>query len=326
MRPFAILVALLACAACCSAAAAGPAIGSPAPDLGATTSFNTKDGGAVTLASLKGRVVLIDFWATWCGPCVAAIPHVQELHEKYKDRGLVVIGHTDASSQKLPEFIQQKKITYTITVGPDIGDAWGVSGIPAVFLVDPEGRVAWSGHPSQLTDGDIEPLLARVRMAPTPVPSFAKASASAKVAAVEQSIAGGKVGAGVKALERLAADAKKADDAGAATATLEAITVWKTERDADLAKLREAGDVFAAATLAEALAASWAGHDHAKPYRDAAAELKKDPGHAAGREFQKLAAIPPAQRGDPRFAKMVEGFLKKHPEGYYAEQAKALTK
>ena len=301
-----------------------PALGSAAPDLGSTASFNTKDGGAMSLSALRGKVVVIDFWATWCGPCVAAIPHMQTLHDHYRDKGLVVIGHTDGSSRELPAFIAEHKITYAISVGKDIGDAYGVTGIPHVFLIDPAGKVAWHGHPSGLTDAMVEEQLKQVTLAASPAPSFAKPSSVKKVAALEASIASGKVGAGVKALEKLAADEKNANDAAAARAALDATSTWKTEADADLAKLRDAGDIYAAAALADGLASSYAGHDAAKAYKESAAEFKKALGYPAGKEFQKLNAIPASARGDQRFAKMVESFLKKHPAGFYAEQAKAL--
>ena len=68
------------------------------------------------------------------------------------------------------------------------------------------------------------------------------------------------------------------------------------------------------------------GGDEAKPYKEQAAELRKDPGYAIGKEYQKLADTPYEARKDPRFAKLVEAFLKKHPDGgQYAEQAKALV-
>ena len=306
-------------------AAAQPAVGSPAPEVGGKQFFNlpANMGSPVTLASLRGRVVLVDFWATWCGPCVASIPHLIELHDKYAAQGLVIIGHTDGSSTNLDAFIKAKNIPYLISVGADIGDAYGVSGIPHVFVIDPDGKVAWEGHPSGLQEGTITALLKNVRIAASPVPSFAKPAADEKVARAEAGIAGGKVGAGVKALEKLS-EGKDAGTAAAAKATLASIGEWKAKIDGELARQKEVGDVYAAAELAGSLATSYAGHDEAKSYQALAAELKKDPGYAAGKEYQKLVAIPAEGRKDPRFAKLVEGFLKKFPAGYYADQARTL--
>ena len=318
----ALLIAVL-CAGVLSAAQ--PAVGSPAPEFGGKQFFNlpASMGSSATLATLRGRVVLIDFWATWCGPCVATIPHLIELHDKYAEQGLVVIGHTDASSTNLDAFIKSKKIPYIISVGPNIGDDYGVSGIPHVFLIDADGKVAWEGHPAGLQESAITAALKNVSLSASSAPRFTKPASADKVARVEQGIALGKVGAGVKALEKLAGD-KDAATAAAATASLETITAWKDKVDGEITKQREAGDVYAAAELAASVAVSYAGHDHAKSYQTQAAELKKDAGYAAGKEYQKLTAIPADARKDPRFAKMVEGFLKKFPEGYYADQARAL--
>ncbi len=306
-------------------AAAQPAVGSPAPEFGGKQFYNLPPAmsSPVTLASLRGRVVLIDFWATWCGPCVASIPHLIDLHQKYADQGLVIVGHTDGSSTNLEGFIKSKNIPYLISVGADIGDAYGVSGIPAVFVIDPDGKIAWSGHPSGLQESVITNLLKNVRLSANPAPRFAKPATSDKVARIEATIAMGKVGSGVKALEKLTAD-KDADTASSAKASLEVIAAWKEKVDGELTKNKQAGDVYAAAELASDVAVSYAGHDQAKTYQALAAELKKDPGYAAGKEYQKLIAIPAQARKDPRFTKMVEGFLKKFPTGFYADQARSL--
>ncbi len=322
------LTALLLSVLCAGVlTAAQPAVGSPAPEFGGKQFLNLPAtmSSPVTLASLRGKVVVLDFWATWCGPCVASIPHLIELHNKYADQGLVIIGHTDASSTNLEAFIKAKNMPYLISVGADIGDAYGVTGIPQVFVIDPDGKIAWGGHPAGLEESVITTALKNVRLSASPAPRFAKPATAEKVARAEQSISMGKVGAGVKVLEKLADD-KDAGTAASAKASLEVITALKDKIDSEIAKLRTAGDVYAAAELAASVAISYAGHDEGKAYQGQAAELKKDPGYAAGKEFEKLTAIPAEARKDPRFAKMVEGFLKKFATGYYADQARALSK
>ncbi len=155
-----------------------------------------------------------------------------------------------------------------------------------------------------------------------PVPSFSPPSPVAKVARIEETIASGKVDAGVKALEKLSGD-KDAKTAEAAKATLAAVEAWKTSVDAEIAKLKEAGDIVTAAELCSGMAGNFAG-DAAKGYSEQASELKKQPEYAIGKEFQKLAAHPAELRKDPKFVKLVEAFVKKHPEGFYAQQAQAL--
>lgn len=317
MRPLLLILCSLVLAA------GEPAIGSLPPELGSDSTFNTPDGKGVALPALKGSVVLIDFWATWCGPCVAAIPHVQKLHDEYKDKGLVVIGHTDGSSRDLPTFIKSKQITYIISVGKDIGTGWGVSGIPHVFLVDAEGKVAWSGHPGSLDDALVAKLVKSAKPPGPPAPRFEKAAAAPKVAKAEAAASAGKVGAAIKDLEKLA-ESKKEDESAAAKSALDVITAWRAGQDAEIDKLKTSGDVFAAWKQADALATAYSGHDDAKALKDLAAMLKKDPAYDAGKEYARLAAIPAAGRSDPRFAKQVDAFLKKWPDGWYAEQVKAL--
>ncbi len=324
IRPLANLIIITCLSLSLSLQAAEPAIGSVAPDLGATSSFNTLDKGPVTLESLRGQVVLIDFWATWCHPCCEAIPHVEELYEKYKDQGLVVIGHTDASSKDLANFIPKNKITYIISVGANIGDAYGVTGIPHVFLIDPDGKIAWSGHPSGLQESTITALLKKAHPPGPAAPRFATPSTQPKVAALEKEAASGKVGSALKGLEKLAADGSKVDVATAATAATTTIAAWRTTMEQQIARQQTEGDLYAAAQTAGALAEAYKGGTDAKMLKDAAAALEKDPLYAVGKEFQALKKSTPAQRADPRFAGLIERFLKKNPTGFYADQAKDL--
>lgn len=157
------------------------------------------------------------------------------------------------------------------------------------------------------------------------VPNFTKPSMIAKVAKIEDSIVSGKVGIGAKSLEKLLTD-KNEKTAEAATASMAVVTAWREGIDAEITRLRQEGDVFLANEFVSGMTIAYAGGDTAlvKTYKDLATELKKDPTYAAGQAFQKLKVFSYVERKDPRFAKTVEGFVKKFPDGYYAKQAQML--
>ena len=103
------------------------------------------DGKNVKLSSYKGKVVLLNFWATWCGPCKAEIPAFVQLQEKYRDK-LVVVGFSvDDTAEQAREFVKQFKINYPILLGEgreDVQDAYGpIWGIPASFIISKDGIV-----------------------------------------------------------------------------------------------------------------------------------------------------------------------------------------
>lgn len=113
-------------------------------------------GDAVDLASAKGKkVIVVEFWATWCGPCRTSIPHLTQLQKKYADRGVVIVGVTDEESSKVKPFVDQMgdKMDYTVAIDRAGATAagymqkYGINGIPHAFVVDKEGRIAWHGHP-----------------------------------------------------------------------------------------------------------------------------------------------------------------------------------
>jgi thiol-disulfide isomerase/thioredoxin len=114
------------------------------------------DQQPVRLADLRGKVVLLDFWATWCGPCRYTIPKINALHRKYKDRGLVVIGLTEfegeadgraltraEETEYLRRFKRKQSIAYGFGVedGKETAISYGVVSIPTTVLIDRRGRV-----------------------------------------------------------------------------------------------------------------------------------------------------------------------------------------
>ena len=104
------------------------------------------DGNQVSLESYKGKVVLLNFWATWCGPCKAEIPGFVRIQEKYRDKGLVIVGYSvDDTAEKAKAYAAEYKMNYPILLGEgreDVQDAYGpIWGIPASFLISKDGKV-----------------------------------------------------------------------------------------------------------------------------------------------------------------------------------------
>ena len=113
------------------------------------------------MPDMQGKFVLIDFWATWCGPCRRSIPHLNELHGKFKDK-LVVIGISDEPEQAI-RAMTEPKIEYTV-----VSDSQGrtakeveVRGIPHTMLIDPHGIVRFEGMPHYLQEKSLAQLLAK---------------------------------------------------------------------------------------------------------------------------------------------------------------------
>ncbi len=120
---------------------ANAAIGGDAPEW----EMQTPEGAKVTLKSLRGKFVVIDFWSTWCGPCKMAMPGMQKLHERFKGKPVVVYGANcwERSANADPMgYIKSKNFTYPQLLKADqAATAYGVTGIPAIFLIGPDGKI-----------------------------------------------------------------------------------------------------------------------------------------------------------------------------------------
>jgi thiol-disulfide isomerase/thioredoxin len=114
----------------------------------ANLNFTIEDmnGKKINLSDFKGKVILLDFWATWCGPCKIEIPHFVELQKQYGSQGLVVLGlSVDDTTDKLKPFASELQMNYPVLVGlgrDDVQDAFGpIWGIPTTFLISRDGKI-----------------------------------------------------------------------------------------------------------------------------------------------------------------------------------------
>lgn len=107
--------------------------------------FSLKDlsGKAWTFSELRGKVVLVNFWATWCPPCRKEMPDLQALYERFGSRGFVVLGISDEETGKVEPFIRERKVSFPVLLDPGrkVNDLFVVEGIPKSFVYDREGKL-----------------------------------------------------------------------------------------------------------------------------------------------------------------------------------------
>lgn len=124
-------------------------------------------GKPVSLAKGRGTdVYVVEFWATWCGPCRTSIPHLSELQAKFKDKGVTIIGISDETEAKVNPFVKDmgNKMDYVVAVDKNRSTfgkymtAFEQGGIPTAFIVDRVGKIVWFGHPM----GELENVLGQV--------------------------------------------------------------------------------------------------------------------------------------------------------------------
>ena len=147
-------------------------VGSVAPDLNVESWLSKGNGDRFPEVTKfeAGKVYIVEFWATWCPPCVASMPHLSELQEKYEAKGVQVISITDEPLEEVSAFLQRQvrsdpsktyaELTknYCLATDPDgsshfsYTEASGVPGIPAAFLIGKSGKIEWIGHPVEIDE------------------------------------------------------------------------------------------------------------------------------------------------------------------------------
>jgi thiol-disulfide isomerase/thioredoxin len=124
-------------------------------------SLKDTSGKIVKLSSLKGKIVLIDFWASWCGPCRRANKHLKELYSKYKDKGLEILSiSVDESKPDWKKAIREDKTSWLHVIDEiNLANAWKIQYIPTTFIVDKQGNFAAINPEISEMDGLIKNLL-----------------------------------------------------------------------------------------------------------------------------------------------------------------------
>ena len=140
-RRFLLIIMVMVMAAGCSSSDSGEDLSKGAPDF----RLPAVDGSMVSMSDYSGKVVLVDFWATWCPPCNDMIPILSKLHKRYSDKGLVILGVSldQDGLGALGTFVHENMIPYKVVMGDNrISRSFGgVSTIPTLYMVDRNGRL-----------------------------------------------------------------------------------------------------------------------------------------------------------------------------------------
>ena len=136
--------------------------GEKVPEIAPDFSLKSLDGETVTLSELRGNVVVIDFWATWCRPCLKSFPNLHAVVDRHQDRGVVLLlVSLDKTAKRARDYLvengypTENVLWGSLDAARDVKHLFGVVGIPRTFIIDREGFIQYSGHPGKLSDADL---------------------------------------------------------------------------------------------------------------------------------------------------------------------------
>jgi cytochrome c biogenesis protein CcmG/thiol:disulfide interchange protein DsbE len=138
-----------------------PQVGKPAPDF----YFENPEGESTSLSQLQGKPVLLNFWATWCGPCVYEMPFLEQIYEEWPDEELVLLGvNIGESSTQAAEFMQSNGLSFTVLLDSEtaVAQKYKIKYIPTTFLIDKEGVIKETQVGAFRGKAEIENMLGQI--------------------------------------------------------------------------------------------------------------------------------------------------------------------
>ena len=133
------------------------------PEMAPDFTLMNLDGDFITLSDLRGNVVVIDFWATWCSPCLKSFPNLHEVVERNKDQGVVLLlVSLDKTAKRARDYLVENGyatdnvLWESLEASREVKGLFGVVGIPRTFIIDREGFIQHTGHPGELSDADLQ--------------------------------------------------------------------------------------------------------------------------------------------------------------------------
>lgn len=140
----------------------GPKVGDMAPPIELEGLLQAPEGASTKPEALRGKVVVLEFWATWCGPCIVAFPHLNKLTDRFKDKPVKFISITDESREVVERFLNKRALKSWVGLDTDrsVFRALRVAGMPRTVIIDTEGKIAALTSPEQVTEQVLRDLLA----------------------------------------------------------------------------------------------------------------------------------------------------------------------
>ena len=147
---------------CTGGTSQNPWRGKPAPDF----QLNTLDGQSVSLSDLKGKPVLLNFWATWCGPCRIEMPFLQQIYDEWRGRGLVLLAiNIGENPSQIAEFMQSQGLSFPVLLDSDgeIAQKYNIQYIPSTFFIDKDGIIQDMKVGAFQSKAEIESILSKLK-------------------------------------------------------------------------------------------------------------------------------------------------------------------